>query len=229
MCELSAMLKPLTVVDSHGEAGNYEILTIYYDTPGLDFFYDKIHGFFSKTKVRIRFYRNQSNQNWHDPHIEIKQRNGNLVNKQKAALPAETHISACLKWQPAEFRDKLIQTLNDAETAGALAGKALAPTVMVFYKRRAMQFDGIEGLRFTFDSQIAGLRPATEFFAPEFKFADHSNCNSSNIFEIKAYAEPPASILNQLEIRNIHQQSHSKYSTCLQRLLERSNDARLII
>lgn len=228
--ELTAVLKPISIADMHGEAGNYEILTIYYDTPTLDFFYDKIHGFFSKTKVRVRLYRNAFNQEWHDPHLEIKQRNGNLVNKHKIALKHEMATGQLLNWEPIAIREQVLLAFNDASKAGELAGKLLQPTIMVYYKRHARQFNGIEGLRFTFDSQMTGLSPTTAVFEPDFSFAKFSSFyQTGNVFEIKAYAEPPASILNQLENRGIHQQSHSKYSTSLLRQLQRDGDARLII
>lgn len=228
--DLYGLLRPATIADGHGESGNYEICSIYYDTPALDFFNDKIHGLYSKTKVRIRFYRNRNHPEWHDACIEIKQRNGSLVTKHRAQLGPDFFIDQWLDSPDFSVRDQILQTLKNAQTAGNLAGKRLIPTAMVFYQRRAMQFNGIEGLRFTFDSQIAGIRPSSAALRHDFNFSDHAAFNrAGNVFEIKAYAQPPESILSQLENMGIRQVSFSKYSTSLQRLLERSNDARLII
>lgn len=228
--ELLNLLKPLTSADSHGESGNYEILSIYYDTPALDFFNDKIHGLNNKVKVRLRFYRNFAQPQWHNACIEIKERNGNLVTKHRVELKQTLHSGHYLTDPDFSIREQMLQTLKDAHIAGQMAGKVLVPAIMVYYKRKALQFTGIDGLRFTLDSEIAGLRPSASVFSQDFNFSHHSAISQThNVFEIKAYATPPASILGQLETRGIRQQSFSKYSTSLQTLLERTNDGRSVI
>lgn len=221
--ELLQLLKPLTRADSHGENGSYEILSVYYDTPALDFFNDKIHGLHDKVKVRLRFYRNSRNPEWQDACVEIKQRNGNLVTKHRVQLDFGFSAAHCLSNPEFSIRELMLQTLSDARILGQMAGKILVPAVMVYYKRRAFQFTGLEGLRFTLDTEIAGMKPSSSVFAKDFNFSNHSAINQiRNVFEIKSYATPPASILGQLEKREIQQQSFSKYSTSLQRILDKN-------
>lgn len=226
MYELIDILSGICDADIHDEAGNYEVLSLYYDTPNLEFLNDKIHGEFSKVKVRARFYRNQQNPAWHDPCLEIKQRKGHLVNKLRAYLydkPLNSFVTD-------DIRGLILENFNDGVLLGNLAGKFLQPAIVVYYQRKALQFNGLEGLRFTFDKGLAGVLPSTDFLSNGFEFDSLSAMQGfGNIFEIKSYVTAPFSILNQLEKRGIHQQSFSKFASMLRFQLERSNDSRLVI
>lgn len=228
--DLLKLLAAFSHADQHGEAGIYEVLSLYYDTHDLQFFNDKINGEYCKTKVRLRFYRNKLNQEWHDACLEIKQRTGHLVSKYRVKLDQNFSSDLCFAGKGFAIKDKILQTIKNSQVLCGLAGKALVPAVMVFYKRQALQFNGIEGLRFTFDSDIAGIGPAMPVFSQDFEFASHSTAQrSSNVFEIKSYSAAPASILSQLEKREIQQQSYSKFASSLQHLLDRTNDKKLRI
>lgn len=228
MCDILALLKPLTVADDHGENGRYEILSVYFDTHDLEFFQAKIHGLFAKIKVRLRFYRDNGRSPWQHARLEVKKRNGNQVAKHQIVMPPD--FASNPDWAPQgdHVRENLLLHLKDEQVLAVLARKNLIPTVMVHYHRRALQFKGLEGMRLTFDSGIVGVHPSPAALRPDYEFGLKAMVRRvGHIFEIKSYAAPPESILHQLEIRGIQQQSFSKYAHVLLHLLERTNDSRL--
>ncbi|MDN5277966.1 MAG: hypothetical protein PWR01_1931 [Clostridiales bacterium] len=228
--EMQNLLAKLTVADSHGFQGNYEVLSIYYDTPDLEFFNDKIHGEFCKTKIRIRFYRNFTENFWHDPCLEIKQRNGQLVKKVRVKLNFDRSelVEPYIRWPDA--RALMLNNSVDSKFLSCLGGKILNPVVAVYYKRRAMQFKGVQGLRFTFDADLAGVSVSQPILSQEFDFATPARFQRiGRVFEIKSYNPAPDSVLSQLERMKAGQQSFSKYACALKLLLEKRQDSRLII
>lgn len=225
-CELHQLFANFCQPDSHGIKGVYEVLSIYYDTPGLEFLNEKIHGEFNKTKVRIRLYRNEAGEEWHDPCLEIKQRTGSLVAKSRLDLEnASIHDLLNI-----DLRDLILERVANPVFIKSFADKIVKPVIMVHYRRKALQFTQIEGLRFTFDDLLTGVLPTAAAFSPDYDFTSHSIMqNHGNVFEIKSYSTVPDSILSQLERKGIQQQSFSKFATMLRFQLERYDDRRLIV
>lgn len=216
--ELMKVLEPVLVADRHGQNGNYEIFSQYFDTPDLQFYQDKLNGEFIKTKVRLRFYRSDEQTGWHFPCMEIKRRRGNLVSKHRFQLDLEPAKGILADRTACDVRELILTRCRDEEIRSFFAGKMLIPAVSVYYRRSAFQFRGIDGLRLTFDSGIAGLPAGRIFGAGDAVKGSHVQQRSADIFEIKSYARPPESILNRLVDLGVSQQSFSKYAYALQAL-----------
>src|SRR5688572_18310466 len=80
-------LENQTVRDSHDHSEGYPIASLYYDSPELDFFWDKIEGIRFRRKVRIRVYPNDGYDKVTDAMVEIKQRLNKTVQKRRLVLP----------------------------------------------------------------------------------------------------------------------------------------------
>lgn len=225
---LKNLLKKFSQPDPHGIDGTYEVLSIYYDTPDLEFFHDKIMGIENKTKVRLRFYRNEQNKHWQDGGIEIKCRSGQTVTKYRIATKPEFSDKPILSGDA--VKRQIIEKINNPEIASIVAKRFLSPVIIVAYKRKAMNFTGIDGLRFTFDSSIT-FRPPCEFHLENQSkgISGISDFFTPGVFEIKSYFQPPESIMAQIEKLGLQQKSHSKFSTLLMQMLEKMNDQRISV
>lgn len=217
--ELLQELAPVIITDSHGQNGNYQIFSQYFDTPDLQFFQDKVNGEFLKTKVRLRFYRSYEQPIWHFPCLEIKQRRGNIVSKHRFKLDLKLADSILRADRSFDLRELILASCQDAEIRSSLGNKVLVPAVAVFYRRAAFHVRGLEGLRLTFDREIAGLTYGRLCDADGvLTLARAQHQRSSEIFEIKSYARPPAFIVERLAALGAVQQSFSKYAFALQSL-----------
>ena len=75
-------------VDDHGDdRGVYPITSLYYDTPGLRAYWDKIDGQRNRRKVRVRVYGHVEVTPETPAFLEIKQRITQMMSKRRIALP----------------------------------------------------------------------------------------------------------------------------------------------
>ncbi len=200
--ELERIIGRFCVPDQNGVDGFYDILSIYFDTPDLKFYHDKINGEFNKKKVRLRAYR-AGKGNWHSFALEQKRRSGNLVSKSRKnlSLPNLKNFT--------ENRD-----LNESLKQFAAL---LQPVTTVFYRRKAWISPENFGLRFTFDHEFASFSPQ---LLNNFADVDLPTLailhNQPIIFEIKSYTGIPQSLWQSLRNLQIEQISYSKYATAVQ-------------
>lgn len=141
--------------DEHDGPDGYRIASLYYDSPELDFFWDKIEGIKFRRKVRIRVYPQQGYENVTQAMVEIKQRMNKTVQKRRLILPLDDAYELCKgKLDLSSQLDPLDQTVA-SEVAYLVQAKHLKPTCLIEYTRRA--FVGTKynpGLRITFDTQL---------------------------------------------------------------------------
>ena len=125
---------------------------MYYDTPALRFYWEKIDGLPFRRKLRIRCYGDAAGVSpTGTVHVEIKQRVNRVTQKRRLEMPYEQAGSLC-GGSPTPFDDPLSQ-----EIRGLVAGMSLMPTAIVGYQREALVgglFD--PGVRVTFDTRVRG-------------------------------------------------------------------------
>ncbi len=202
MIELEKSISQFCIPDKNGIAGAYDILSIYFDTPHLKFYHDKINGEFSKRKIRLRAYR-PGEGSWHSPTLEQKERNGNLVSKTSSTL----NLS-----EIENFATNL--DLNERLKQFKLL---LKPTTTVFYRRKAWMSPENFGFRLTFDQGFASFSPQLLNDLASINMSAISMMQKQPIiFEIKSYTGIPQSIIQLLQNLQIEQISYSKYATAIQ-------------
>lgn len=211
---LQKLVNGLSEPDRNGCDGRYEIFSQYYDSHDLRFLREKINGEYSKTKVRLRLYRDEKRREWHSPGLEVKQRRGNLVTKFRYNLENSRSINF-LSGSATDLRDLILSNCHDTCVRNAIAGIQLIPAVSLHYTRTARQFCGIGGMRLTFDTRVNSL-PAGRL--PVDSLPELPACSSSpgGIFEIKSYVLPPRALVEKLIELGIRQQSFSKYAWAMQ-------------
>jgi VTC domain len=160
--ELAGRLDP----DSHSGTAGYGVWSVYYDTPRLRFYWEKIEGLRFRRKLRLRHYGNQDggDQDGDDRdgvddatpvYVEIKQRVNRVTQKRRIRLPYRTARELC--------DDRVLIDHADAdrpfveEVLTLLGGLDLRPVTVTGYRRHAFVGRGAElGLRVTLDRRIRG-------------------------------------------------------------------------
>lgn len=132
---------------SRGETG-YPIHSVYWDSAGLTFFWEKIEGLKYRRKLRIRRYGDSENV-----FLEIKQRVDRTLQKRRVPWPLA-------RLDEIESPEALDERLGDdpdptaSEILFLRRHHALRPTMGISYRRRAFLANTETDLRVTFDSRI---------------------------------------------------------------------------
>lgn len=142
--------------DPHSPVGGYGVWSLYYDTPQLRFYWEKIEGLKFRRKLRIRHYGDLDGITDASPVcVEIKQRVNRVTQKRRITLPYETARRMCDDRQMIEHSPKEAAFVEEVlELAVRLN---LQPTAITGYQREALVGrDQDTGLRVTFDRRVRG-------------------------------------------------------------------------
>ncbi|MFR9727025.1 polyphosphate polymerase domain-containing protein [Streptomyces sp. MS19] len=142
--------------DAHCPPGGYGVWSLYYDTPSLRFYWEKIEGIKFRRKLRIRHYGEAHDVTDESPvYVEIKQRVNRVTQKRRLCLPYRAARALCDRREAAEagrreraFADEVLELLVRLD---------LRPTAITGYRREALVGrDQDTGLRVTFDRRVRG-------------------------------------------------------------------------
>lgn len=168
--EIMAELAKFTDYDAFSGPQGYRISSLYYDSPDLDFFWDKVEGIKYRRKVRLRIYPGEDPTRVNTGMVEIKQRINRTVQKRRIKLPLDQAYQLCEnQLDISEFEG--IDRLVASEVSYLASAKHLQPTCIIDYHRVA--FVGRKynpDLRITFDTQ---LRCRTQNLRVEQRFENH--------------------------------------------------------
>jgi len=187
------------------------VLSLYYDTPALDFYHEARNGDYLKTKVRLRWYQDEfvSADQPIDCFFEIKRKCGALRHKQRRSLTLTA----------AQLSGDLFSAAPVADLPSALGGLGglnrgiLVPILVVDYQRCRF-IDAASGARIALDTAIGCRRVNADYLcgAPPIE-------STFGVLEIKARAAELPALFWPLR-RHLRRQSFSKYALCCQRLLD---------
>ena len=156
--ELRTELRRRLDDDAHSTDGGYPITSIYYDTPQLTFYWEKIEGLRFRRKLRLRHYGTADLDPDSAVFVEIKQRVNRVTQKRRVSLPYRDALNLCspVGYDPAvEVSSRELAFLNEVAT---MVGKLdLRPTVTTGYHREAwVGREADLGLRVTLDHRLRG-------------------------------------------------------------------------
>jgi len=147
-------LQSMTEPDAHGGLEGYRVVSLYYDSPGLDFFWDKIEGIKFRRKLRLRIYPGEDIEAVKEGMVEIKQRINRTVQKRRLKLPLEEAEQLCAGSLERDDLDPMDGQVA-SEVQYIVRAMHLMPTCITAYRRRAFVgglYDA--GLRITFDVDV---------------------------------------------------------------------------
>ncbi len=142
--------------DPYSPQGGYPVTSVYYDTPDLRFYWEKIEGLRFRRKVRMRLYGAPSDCTDDTPvQVEIKQRVNRVTQKRRTALP----YAEALRWLGgrADIDCDASQRPFVNEVSTLMGNLDLRPIVTTGYLREAfIGRDADLGLRVTIDHKVHG-------------------------------------------------------------------------
>lgn len=152
---LGRTLRARLDVDPHGDPdGRYPIVSLYYDTPSFDVYWDRVRGVASRRKLRVRLYGGPDAPVPPICFVEVKQKYYGRVAKRRLVLEPEQALALC-------GGGPLPQGLGSAERAVArevqdlVAAEGLRPACLVRYVRQAfLGRDDAPDLRVTLDTRL---------------------------------------------------------------------------
>jgi SPX domain protein involved in polyphosphate accumulation len=147
-------LREMTQPDEHGGLEGYRVVSLYYDSPGLDFFWAKIEGIKFRRKLRLRIYPGDDINTVQEGMVEIKQRINRTVQKRRVKLPLDEAEKLCRGQLDREDLDSLDRAVA-SEVQYMVHAMDLSPTCITAYRRQAFVgglYDA--GLRITFDTDL---------------------------------------------------------------------------
>jgi len=131
-------------------AGFYRVSSLYFDTPGLDCYWNKLDGLLYRRKLRIRIYPDRPDG---PAFVEIKQRVNRTVQKRRLAMSLQDAYALCSGkyFQLSEADDQAVAD----EVHYLVTVLRLAPKNIISYNRRAFVGRFVDaGLRLTFDTMV---------------------------------------------------------------------------
>ena len=135
--------------DPHSGLDGYPVYSLYWDSPELLFFWEKLDG--EKLRRKLRFRRYQGGQ---DVFVEIKQRTDRTVQKRRTRMGVDAALELFGK---GAVDPRAEDGVSDAVLQEALVltrMHRLAPTVGVRYRRQAWFATFEPDLRVTFDTRL---------------------------------------------------------------------------
>lgn len=149
-----ADLADLTDADPHSGSQGYRLVSLYYDSPGLDCFWAKIDGIKFRRKLRLRVYVGDDIEAVASGMVEIKQRINRTVQKRRLRLPLEEAERLCGgTFENGDLDEMDRQVVSEVQYM--VRAMHLGPTCVTAYHRKAFvggRYDA--GLRITFDTDV---------------------------------------------------------------------------
>lgn len=209
MARLGPYLEPAPHTD---DRAMYPIMSLYFDSPSLRFYDEKLEGENIRDKIRLRGY----GYDWYacDPVIlEIKHKIGSRIIKFRKNLGA---------FRPEFLEPEKWQLDGDPKGAAvsALAHRyRLRPAVQILYQRETYESSFAPGLRVAFDSHLIALHPG-ERMSREIYDDTSRRCMSEThfIFEIKSNGGLPPWALAAIHDAQLNVRSISKYVLGIEKL-----------
>lgn len=196
--------------DPHSPAGGYGVWSLYYDTPQLRFYWEKIEGLKFRRKLRIRHYGDLDGVTDASPVcVEIKQRVNRVTQKRRITLPYGVARQLCDGREPVPHSAK--ERAFVEEVLELIVRLNLRPAAITGYQREALVGrEADTGLRVTLDRRVRGRDRDFHFGTrtPENRFTVPPHLA---VMEIKVNERTPYWITDLAARRNLTLVRVSKY------------------
>ena len=208
---------PFVTPDRHMDpAGEYSIHSIYFDTSGLDYYYQKQSGIQHRRKLRLRGYGQQSKDAL--VFLEIKRKDNEVISKARAPFHFED-------WEVLFASGDLARYIHNAGDDPLVVDDAqsfffhmhrysLQPTVLVSYEREAYFVRYNSRLRITLDKNLrsAPFPRLDELYSEK---RQKRSLEGHFIMELKFYGGMPGWFKIILEKYGLERRAVSKYTISL--------------
>lgn len=195
---------------------DYTVRSLYFDTPKLKYYIEKVEGIKVRKKVRIRVYDNYSEDTI--AFLEIKRKNENYVSKSRAPLLYRDLESLFRTSKMADLIISNNQYGNTVENAKKFLfyyiHDNLQPTSLITYEREAYFSKFNNNLRITFDKNLRFLSSVNYRSIFEEKKLKGA-LKDKIIIEIKFNHSIPVWLRNIIIKYELNRTAVSKYVICM--------------
>ena len=198
------------------DGASYPIVSLYYDTPDRDCYWEKVHGVPSRRKMRVRVYGGPDGRVLPTVFVEIKHKCDGRGVKRRLRVPQEEAFSIAAGNAPTVALAPVDQRLVE-EIHHLVKVRDFQPCVAMRYDRDAyINRDPESDLRVTFDTGVAyrfhDLRP----IADDREFDRHLLPQDHSIMEVKVTGTVPYWLARLVGEHRCILRGHSKYSSALE-------------
>jgi SPX domain protein involved in polyphosphate accumulation len=199
------------------ENKKYTVRSIYFDTPQLDFYHDKVIGLKKRKKIRIRGYNHCDE--YDVAFLEIKQKNGPTILKYRAPVLHHDLVNLLHSQDVDRYVLSNHRIQNSRENAQIFLAQVLklnlTPVIKIIYEREAFFYKFNHLVRITIDSNLrscssAELDTLYQEENPVYSLIDQA------ILEVKVFGEIPSWLRKIAGRMDLRLQALSKYTICLE-------------
>lgn len=204
-------LKP----DENGDGGNYQLVSLYYDSPEKDFYWQKFSKYDERKKLRIRRYLGEAKKPSDEKvFIEIKEHTPSMNYKRRVMLSLDEAFSLLNEGRAPDAVNLADQAVI-YEILLLVHEYHLEPSAFVTYQRQAYKAKKKHGgIRITFDNGI-------KYRVRDLNLDKNSREallieQGMEVMEIKVKEALPERLQNILSACHIEQKSFSKYARAIE-------------
>lgn len=196
--------------DMNTPANPYTVTSLYFDSFGLDDYYDKAGGFLVRKKVRIRAYADAFHTNAFDLYFEVKNKHDMFISKERAVISKK-------QWNDIVSGDfKGLFPLFDYQ----ITREGRIPTVIVRYEREAFEDWFYGRVRVTFDRNIEAIRPGTDLQEGQRWYDMVPVSDQETVMEVKFSERLPWWFSFMVEKLDLERAAYSKYAHAVDALYQ---------
>jgi len=226
LSELRRYINPFLIMDGYIDRGGpcdclggpfgYTVRSIYFDTPGYQFFHEKIEGIKKRKKVRIRGYNEYNHDN--TVFLEIKRKNEKRIFKNRSAIKFSDLGNLLLTGNVEKYiltNKKFEAPIEDAQQfLFNIQKNRLLPVVLVIYEREAFFGKLDNSVRITFDNNLRStIYPDIHKLYKEERIK--YSIPHHFVLEVKFFDGFPSWMSKIVGSMNLKLKSFSKYTTCI--------------
>lgn len=150
---LEAYLEKIGLKKDTAQNGSYPVTSLYFDTPMLEDYYDKLSGIKYRKKLRGRVYRDRFDGEesvW----LEIKEKHDMNINKMREKITHDDWLRLVESGSTFELMEKHKESGVIKKFAYLFHRKNYKPHVVVRYARKVFTDAFLSGIRITFDRDL---------------------------------------------------------------------------
>lgn len=211
--ELNSRMRP---DENAGEDAYYPIVSLYYDNAERECYWEKVQGFPSRRKMRVRVYGSLDGRLAPTIFVEIKHKCDGRGVKRRLRVPLDEAYSIC-EGNPPQLPLGMLDMRIVEEIHDMVIRRKFRPCVAMRYDRQALaDRDPQSDLRVTFDTGIAfrfdKLRPIPD----DRDFTEYLLPDGYSVMEVKVTGAVPYWMTHLVGEHGCILQGHSKYNNALE-------------
>lgn len=210
------LMPHLKADENAGEGAFYPIVSLYYDNPQRDCYWEKIRGAKSRRKLRVRVYGSLDGSLPPTSFVEVKHKCDGRGVKRRIRMPLASALTVA-DGKPVDLPLSVADRRIVDEVHSLVHNRDFRPCCCMRYDRQAFaDADPSSDLRITFDTGIAfrfeNLAPTPD----DQNFDQYLIEDGFSVMEVKVTGSVPYWLTRMLGEQGCILQSHSKYCNALE-------------